>query len=176
MIRLLILTSIVAFHTHLVLAQSEFDALAMPAGERDFVGILARAQDQLRSATSEESRRRLRIEMQIEEADFAKQSPSAQDWVGIVQEAGTDRDGFAWISIEIGPDITLSTARSREVDPRNQTLITAGTKLYQIASRLQTGQAVKFDATLIGGRLGSDEEMVRRPEVTVHFTSLKLAD
>ena len=181
MIRILILTAIAAFHTHVGLAQSvspsnEFDALTMPQRERDFIGIVARAQDKLGSVKTDESRRSVRIEMQIDEANFAKQTQEAVEWVGIVQAAGTDRDGFAWVSVEIWPGIMLSTANSREVDPRDQTLIPAGTQIYQIASRLKTGQVVEFSANLIGGRLGTDEEMVRHPEVTVHFTSLKPTD
>ncbi|HLG89871.1 MAG TPA: hypothetical protein VKZ79_22050 [Alphaproteobacteria bacterium] len=179
MIRLLLILLFVVFHARLALADSNikaFDLQTMPQRERDFIGILRQAQDKFGGARTTESRRNVRLEMQMHLADFAKLSPSALDWIGVVHRTHTDRAGFASISIEIWPDINFSTATSRLADPQNQTLITAGTKLYETVSRLETGRVVKFGAVLIGGRLASDEEMVRHPVVMVRFTSLTPED
>jgi len=155
-------------------SEQALDEPEVPQRERALIDIFNDARRQLEVASSDDARSQARLEMQVHEAAFMKADATAREWVGTVHESGTTRDGFAWISIEIAPNIVVSTARSRSADLNALTLIPRGSAIYRVVDKLRTGARIAFNATFLGGRLGSDADMVLRPEVMAHFTSIRV--
>lgn len=148
----------------------------MPQREGALIEIFNKARREFDAARRNDERRQTRLEMQVHEADFMKASATARDWIGIVQESHATPEGVAWIAIEISPGIRIMTAKSRSEDLNSLTLITRGSSLYDVINGLATGQAIIFSATFLGGRLGSDEDMVKRPEIMAHFISVRAVE
>ena len=47
---------------------------------------------------------------------------------------------------------------------------------FTVLDKLHAGQLIVFDASLIGGKLESDDAMVERAEVLVQFSAVKPAE
>jgi len=143
--------------------------LPMPQRERDLIEILSAIRRNAPSASDKEAMRAARLQRQIEESRFMREDAAARDWIGIVEESHTTKAGDLWLMIDIAPGIRILTAKSHIVDADDDTLIAAGSALYDIVSQLRTGQAVRFSATFEGGVIAADEDMVKRPEIQARF-------
>ena len=144
-----------------------------PERERDFLSIIGNARDQLKDAGTLDKRADVRMGMQVKVMDFIQLSADAKDWVGIVKEHGRTREGDAWITIEIGPNVIVSTVRALNDDPGHVTLIRAKSAVSEGLKKIEIGQKVAFSGTLVRYLITSDENMIERPQLFAHFTDIK---
>lgn len=145
----------------------------MPQMERDYLEIVLDARKQYQSARTAEARESARAGMQIRLHRLLGLDHEARDWTGTIQNVQTLPGGDRAVSIELGPDITLSTWQNRFFDGEYATLIPPDSPFYHALDGANAGDPVRFNATLIGSRVASDDEMVRRPELIARLIGLR---
>ncbi|HLG89423.1 MAG TPA: hypothetical protein VKZ79_19765 [Alphaproteobacteria bacterium] len=146
---------------------------AAPQRERDFLTIIGNARDDLNGAGTVGKRADVRMGMQVKLANFIQVSDQAKDWVAVVKEHGRTREGDAWITLEIGPNVTVRTVRSLSDDPEHVTLVRAFSPVAERLKKIEIGQKVAFSGTLVRYLITSDEDMIERPQIFAHFTDIK---
>ena len=146
----------------------------MPQRERDFLSIIGSARDQLNQSRTPNSAANVRMAMQIKIMDFVDVAYEAKDWAGIVKEHGRTREGDAWITIEMGPDVAAATMRALSDDPEHFTLIRAHSEVSDQLKHVMIGQKVLFSGTLLRYFISTDEAMIQRPVTYWHFDQIKL--
>jgi hypothetical protein len=117
------------------------------------------------------------MDMQIAVHQFMGLAHSAQDWVGIFKASTKTQEGTLSLKVEIAPGVTITTWDNTERDRSYNTLIKPFSSVGRVIDNLAIGDTVVFSAGLLGAVIGSDDEMVMRPQVIAHFTTLlKLAE
>lgn len=112
---------------------------AMPPGERSFIAAIDRGRAAYDSGATDPEKATARATRAVEICQ-AVPNPHVFAWSGVVEAVSPDADGAPFVSIEIAPDLRLTTrdgaAGSSAIDPY---------VLPSLAS-LQPGQAVAFSA------------------------------
>src|SRR5262249_2473707 len=116
-----------------------------------------------------------RLERQLSEIRFMKENDTATDWIGVVAESHSTKEGDLWLTVRLPSNVRISTEQSRNTDTNSGTLIGKGTPLYRVVDRLEAGQPVSFSAVFLGGVIGPDEEMVNQPQIIARFTAIRSA-
>ena len=145
----------------------------MPLMEHDYIAIVLDARKQYQAARTIEARKGVRAAMQIRLHQLFGLYHEAGDWTGTIRNVQTLPGGERAVSIEVGPNISVSTWQNRFFDTEHATLVNPPSPFYHALDDANAGTPVRFSATLIGSRVESDDEMVLRPELIARFTALK---
>lgn len=101
-------------------------------------------------------------------------------WSGVVEDFGATSEGYAYLTIAVGPDITLETWNNGFSDAFDNTLIERGTTLYDTLLSLKKGQVVTFSGTFVKGdgacldtKNLTEFFAMYSPEFVFKFSSLK---
>lgn len=84
-----------------------------------------------------------------------------QDWAGKLSYMSTDRDGSAYVKIELAENVSIHTSRGNVISKEGSALLRPGSELYQRFSTMKVGDAVRVSG-----------EFVPDAEFFVHETSL----
>lgn len=150
--------------------------LAMPDRERALIAIFGETARRYQVAHTAAQKSELRIAMEGRIATFMDASQDAKDWLGIVRATHSTTEGDRWVSIEIAPELALSTFENRFSDKEELTLIRKYTPLWHAVDQLVVGQAVKFSATMLILDIADNDGIVLRPHIIARFSSLKLVE
>jgi len=145
-----------------------------PQAETDFIGIFTAARKDYMASRSPTRAQDGRLQVQVRLLRYMQTSQKAQDWTGTVKSRGLTPEGDAWISIEVGDGITLSTWQSETDDGRSGTLILPGSKLFAIAQTAQIGQSIRFSGNFLTFLLAQDEDMILRPKLIMSFSDMNM--
>ncbi len=85
-------------------------------------------------------------------------SHKVNGWVGRVSSLSTNGDGKGVLSVEVGPDMYVTTWNNDLSDIGDHTLIDPSSNLFQIASGLKEGQFVRFSGKLFASPTDCVEE------------------
>ncbi len=149
-------------------------AANMPPRERALVDIMLGARKDFRSSHVTSAASDARVNMQIRVMSFMRESQVATDWIGTVKTRGLTAEGAAWITIAIADGVTISTWQTELDDQTNATLFLPHSKLFPTVQSAKIGAPVIFSGTILKSVLGSDDEMVLRPQFIARFNSVKL--
>lgn len=94
---------------------------------------------------------------------------TASDWVGKVTSIGANREGKAYIEVEIADGIKIFTWNNALSDAGDNTLIPPGSALYQSLLDIQEGNEVRFTAVLMRG----DDSCLKRGNITITFYGIR---
>jgi len=148
-------------------------AASAPQREQDLVGILMDARKQYQTSKTANPAADARMTMQMNVIGFMRQSQVADNWIGTVKTRGVTPEGKAYITIEIGDNITVSTWTSQRDDLDSGTLIRPNTPLFATAQQAKLGSKIVFSGTILKSVLAADDDMVLRPQFIARFSALK---
>ena len=148
----------------------------MPAREQQLIDIYLAARNEYEAHYFGHALAQIRMMQETRVARFMGNGRQVKGWVGTVHANDRLADGSLRLSIEIAPRITIATWQNREVDNGDGTLIRPTSPLFATIKKLQFGQKVIFDATIILGHSAPDAEMVEAPELIAIFTRIKPLD
>ena len=144
----------------------------MPDRERELIGLLNAAAAEYQAARTAKVKTDLRLGMELKVTAFMKQSQDAVDWLGVIHASHSTLDGDRWLSIDIAPDISLSTFQNHYADSDTQTLISRYAPLGHMVDQLMAGDVVKFSGRMMILDVTDDDAMVVRPHLIVRFKSI----
>jgi hypothetical protein len=148
---------------------------AMPAREQELLGFVKDIQKEYSASRTPTAAQEARVALQVRVIAYIKQSYEAENWVGTVNSRGTTGAGNAWITIDIGNGATISTWLNEQEDEGFGSLLRPRAPLFNDVKNARIGQPITFSGAFLKSRLASDEEMIKRPQFLMRFTSLKIA-
>jgi hypothetical protein len=154
--------------------QSAAVSVGAPQAETDFIGIFTAARKDYMASRAPTRAQDGRLQVQVRLLRFMQTGQKAEGWTGTVRSRGLTPEGDAWISIEVGDGVTLSTWQSEADDGRAGTLILPGSKLFAIAQTAQIGQSIRFSGNFLTFLLAQDEDMILRPRFIMSFSELNM--
>jgi len=86
-----------------------------------------------------------------------------EDWVGTIDDLGTNTEGKAYIKIRLSRNLNVKTWNNALSDMFSNTLIEMDSKLYQVLYNLKKGQRVKFSGSLFR----SDDDFYKETSMTI---------
>ncbi len=168
-------------------ATSEATSVAMPNSEQTFIGIVEgfeRAYDSAATSGANELQMSNLRAQRAAKIGSSMTSAEAQDWIGTLDELGTNGEGKAYVSIKLeGSDkIKVKTWNNAVSDIEGGTLIPMDTQMYSVLSRLSTGQTVAFSGSFLpSGQDGFRETSLTEsgsmtdPDFLMLFSSIQLS-
>ena len=114
-----------------------------------------RAQNELQESVSRKNRRNAIAALNM--------GVYIENWVGTIDELGTNTEGKASIKIRLSPNLNIKTWNNALSDMFDNTLIEMDSKLYQVLYNLKKGQRVTFSGNLFR----SDDDFYRETSVTI---------
>lgn len=129
-------------------------APALPASERNFIGIVSKAQSDSRHAENDMQKGGVKAQRD-RSACSAIGYAQAQDWIGTVKTIDSNSDGKGVLAIEIAPDVLIETWNNSLSDIGSNTLIEPGSPVFVAASAMKTGQLVDFSGVFVPSSEGS---------------------
>ena len=155
-------------------ASPQGHADAMPAREAAFIAIFT--DERARYATMRLPAQRAGEQIVLEHrlSQFMQGGQDVRDWVGVIRNFGKTLEGDAWLTIEIAPDLMLSTLRSAPQDRGYQTLIPSYSPTFATLGReLPVGQRVRFDASMLIFDVSDKVDPVERSRLIARFWKLQ---
>lgn len=147
--------------------------------ESDFVNIIQQYVQMFNSASNDFVKGTTRVNRA---KDLCKMNIfSVHDWEGTISNLSSNSSGFGVISIQVAPEITLSTNNNSLSDSLStvQTLISPNDSLYSTMSSLSQGQTVKFSGMFLHDSVDcfkeqslTQEGSMTEPEFTFKFTNI----
>ncbi len=136
--------------------------LPIPPDQAGFNSAVAAARVSFRAAANELAAGGVRSSRQ-QAICRVLQDKSASGWVGTISQLSSNGDGKGVLSIEVAPDVHVSTWNNALSDIGSQTLIDPGSSLFKDLASMKRGDVVRFS-----GRFGSsDVDCVREHSVTL---------
>jgi len=86
-----------------------------------------------------------------------------ENWVGTIDNLGTNTEGKAYIKIRLSPNLNVNTMNNAFSDMFHNTLIEMDSELYQVLYNLRKGQRVTFSGQLFR----SDDDFYYETSVTI---------
>lgn len=120
----------------------------MPASQSALVAVVESARKQYSVGANDMAKGAARP-TRAQAICAALQSRSVEGWVGRVANLSSNGEGKGVLAIEIGPKVTVKTWNNSLSDIGSSTLIEPSSPLFGVASKLYTGQLVRFGGTLI---------------------------
>lgn len=96
-----------------------------------------------------------------------------KNWIGVIDEMGTNSDGDAYLTIKINDKISIKTWNNSFSDIVDGTLIKHGTKIYTALEDLKKGATVVFSAKMIKFGNLTEKGKVTEPEIIAKFTKIE---
>lgn len=141
--------------------------VALPEEQARFLEVFESAKDMISSADNTLQRADA-LRKRDEALCTVLGNGVAENWVGTVETIGATRDGNAYLEVEFGNRVQLQTRFGELGDLGRDTLIKPGGALYESLLGIESGDSVRFTATL----LGSDEGCLTRENLTITFYSV----
>ena len=107
---------------------------------------------------------------------------SVNNWIGTLSSFGTNRDGKAYITINMDDNVSVKTWNNALSDNEDNTLIAQDSSLYRNLSNMRTGARVRFSGSFL---TGDDRDFFKvsnftetfamsTPEFLMRFTAVSL--
>ena len=149
----------------------------LPARETDYIRLIFQARRQFAAGRSVDARRDARMNMQISVHQFMGLAHYTRDWIGVFTGSKRNRDGTESLEVEIAPGVTVGTWDNSDRDRTYGTMIKPFSSVGRVVDKLAIGDTVVFSANLLGTMVvGSDDDMIQRPQVVARFSSLAKYD
>jgi hypothetical protein len=133
-----------------------------PDAQKRLIDAVLRARETFKSASNDMARGASRP-TRGREICAVLRPDSITRWVGTVYQLSTNSDGKGVLSIQVGPDVYVSTWNNSFSDLGDKTLIEPTSSLYQEAVRLSKRQEVRFD----GRFFPSEVDCLREKSLTL---------
>ncbi len=146
---------------------------ALPDRQREFLTILANAQQRYRSARTATAKLNVRLGLQVSIANYMEVSQEASEWVGVVRGTRTTTEGDLFLSVSVGPTISLSTWTNHLYDQGDLTLVRRGSQMFGVVKELKAGEPIIFSATLLVYDISDDDAVITRPSLIARFKSVR---
>jgi hypothetical protein len=145
----------------------------MPDRERELIAIFGDAARRYEAARTALQRSDIRISTELRISRYMAASQDAPDWVGVFKGARSTPEGDLWLSIEIAPNVTLTTHQNRFADETEQTLIHRFSPMWPVLDQLLVGEVVTFHAFMLSLDVADNDEMMLRPRLIARFSAIK---
>ena len=149
-------------------------ALTPPADETNFISAIVDVRPDYAAAVNELKKSNVYLGM-VENMWAVLPNHRAKDWLGTIQNMGTDSDGDAYVTIEIADRVVVETTNNSLSDMMEHSLIKNGTPLYRELSNLNSGQNVKFTAILGDFHDLTEDGKVNDTEIGAQFSDIEAA-
>lgn len=134
-----------------------------PAEQAAFVATIDDAVTQLDAAQTDLQRNQI---IQARDAALcAATTNKAVNWVGKIIDVGANGDGYAYVRIEISPNVVIQTWNNAFSDGSDATLIRPEEAPFPNLVAMNNDTLVTFSGTF----LGSDESCLKRANITEAF-------
>jgi hypothetical protein len=122
-----------------------------PPAQTAFVAAVAEARDQFKAAPNDMAKGAARA---ARKAAICRALPlrTARDWIGRIYRLSFNSDGNGIVEIAIGPDVYVTTWNNSLSDIGDNTLIPAGSPVFQDFVAMKTDDPVKFSGTFLPQR------------------------
>ena len=117
--------------------------LPIPSDQARFVSAVLAAKAAFKSAPNQMAAGGVRSRRQQAICN-ALQGQSASGWAGKIEELSSNGDGKGVVSIELAPDVHVSTWNNALSDIGSDTLIDPSSSLFKKLSSMKRGDAVSF--------------------------------
>jgi len=151
----------------------ELVAARMPENQKRFLEVMEEAAEEYEDAPNELVKSDIDRQRRADSKEFTP-GGSVSNWVGIVEELGTNGDGNGIIAIRANSSTTFETWNNAISDIQSNTLIPHGSELYKTVSRLSEGDAVAFSGKLVDEGSATEYGSVTEPEFIVRFSNIEL--
>lgn len=97
-----------------------------------------------------------------------------RDWIGVLEDMGTNGDGKAWVVIRLSPNLlTVSTWNNAFSDAQDQSLIPQSSPLFSRLAAMQKGNVVKFSGRLKRATNLTEEGRMVTPNFLFIFSDIE---
>jgi hypothetical protein len=150
----------------------------MPSDETAFVSAVSGARSAYKSASNELAAGGTRNARQ-QAICRALRDQAADSWIGKISKLTSNGDGKGVLSIELAPDIQVSTWNNALSDIGSNTLIDPSSSLFKSLSSMKRGDTVRFSGRFTTSNVDCVREKsvslsgsMTSPEFTMRFTSV----
>lgn len=132
----------------------------------------------VRYAEAENELKKSRVHSQRDEALKALLgSPTRVDeWVGTIEEMGTNGDGHAYVSIRVSDRLSFQTWSNAFSDMGSETLIRQSHPLFDVLAELEEGTTVVFSGLVLAESSLTEAGSASEPELITRFDLILPAD
>ena len=118
-----------------------------PPAQTVFVAAVAEARDQFKAAPNDTAG----AARAARKAAICRALPlrTARDWIGRIYRLSSNSDGNGIVEIAIGPEVYVTTWNNSLSDIGDNTLIPAGSPVFQAFGAMKTDDPVKFSGTFL---------------------------
>ncbi len=123
-------------------------APVQPPAQTAFVAAVAEARDQFKAASNDMAKGAART---ARKAAICRALPlrTARDWIGRIYRLSSNPEGNGIVEIVIGPDVYVTTWNNSLSDIGDNTLISAGSPVFQAFVAMKTDDPVKFSGAFL---------------------------
>jgi hypothetical protein len=159
-------------------ASNPAPALPVPSDQARFISAVVAARTAYKSAPNELAAGGIRNSRQ-QAICSALMDQSAPGWVGKIRKLTSNGDGKGVISVELAPDIHVSTWNNALSDIGDHTLIDPNSSMFKSLSTMKVGDVVKFSGRFspsktdcVGEQSVTLAGSMTDPAFTMRFTSI----
>jgi hypothetical protein len=159
-------------------ASNPVPAQPMPADQARFTKAVLAARTSYKSASNELAAGGIRNSRQQAICN-AVMDQSASGWVGKISELTSNGDGKGVVSIELAPNVHVSTWNNALSDIGDNTLIDPNSSLFKSLSTMKKGDVVRFSGRFSSSKTDCVREKsltlagsMTDPAFTMRFTSV----
>ena len=139
-------------------------AATMPPQQRKFVDIIKKGAKAYEDAKTD-LKSSVALRKRDKEACAALGNSTATNWVGKITDIGANREGKAYIQIEVAPGIRVQTWSNAFSDMNDNTLIPENSKVFNAIIDGDDGSPITFSAKFIKG----DKTCLKGTNLTEYF-------
>ncbi|RZS62210.1 hypothetical protein EV386_2531 [Xylanimonas ulmi] len=137
-----------------------------PQAEADFVATVTGASDQYGAV--ETDLQRSEVVRNRNATVCSATGGNATDWVGVVSDIGANREGKAWVEIELAPNVRVHTWNNALSDISDETLIDPSEPMFGGLVAMTKDQKVVFSGSFVA----DDSSCVKTSNMTETFGAL----
>jgi hypothetical protein len=150
----------------------------VPSDQAGFTSAVSAAKTAYRSAANELAAGGVRNSRQ-EAICRALHDQSANGWIGKISRLSSNGDGKGVLTIEVAPDVHVSTWNNALSDVGSNTLIDPTSSLFKSLAAMKKGDAVRFSGRFASSKVDCVGEQsmtlsgsMTDPSFTMRFTSV----
>ena len=154
-------------------------SVPLPSDQARFVEAVAHARSKFAAAPNELAAGGIRSARQ-QAICSALQGQQVSGWIGKVSYLSTNGDGKGVITLELGPDLQVSTWNNSLSDFADKTLIDPDTQLFKLLAGMKRSDTVRFSGQFFSSNIDCVREQsvtlagsMRSPVFTMRFSSIR---
>jgi hypothetical protein len=154
-------------------------SVSLPSEQARFIAAITNARSQFTSAANELAAGGIRNSRQLAICS-ALQGTRADGWIAKVSHQSTNGDGKGVITLELGPDLHVSTWNNSLSDYSDKTLIDPDTQFFKSLAAMKRGDTVRFSGAFFPSNVDCVAEQsvtlagsMKSPVFTMRFSSIR---